>query len=177
MIADSGGPVGAGRVDLTAANRVVHAREWTIIGIGNVFRGDDAVGLHLIRHLKPRLDPAVTVAALHDTVAPLLDYLAPGRHLLLMDAVRGLSSPGSIYEIDLLALPREKLPPIASNHLIDLPTIIGLAEAVGQLPASLTLFGIEAACVDRGAPLSAPVLQAMPSVLVRVEHRIAARPV
>ncbi len=145
-----------------------HACHWWVVGIGNYFRGDDAVGLHIARRVAQWADPNVKVTTYHDTVLPLLDLFAADRHILVVDAVRSATKPGTVYRLDLLTHLENRNFAFPSNHLLDLPAIVGLARELDRLPAALLLVGVEAESVARGAPLSASVKDAIPSALAAI---------
>ncbi len=139
-----------------------------VIGLGNPDRGDDAVGLCVARRVAALgLDGVEVREATGDALALLEDFAGAG-HVVLVDAAAPLAAPGRVHCLDPLSrpLPREIVP--ASTHAFGLAEVIGLARALGQLPARLSVYAIEAAGFATGAPLSAPVAAAVERVAERI---------
>ena len=65
-------------------------------------------------------------------------------------------APGRVFEVDALA-DRLRTPAAVSTHGVDVGAAIELARAMGAMPRSLRVIGIEAAGDDHGAPLTPEV--------------------
>lgn len=131
-----------------------------VLGIGNVARRDDGVGVWVARRLAARLGDDADVRVLGDDGFALLDALAGVDEAILIDAVQSGAAPGTLHRFDAAAAP---LPPDqlrCSTHLLGIAEAIELARALGQLPARLVVYGIEGADFGIGEGLSAPVAAA-----------------
>ena len=139
----------------------------TIIGVGNVMRGDDGVGILAVRRLRARLPEARIVESSGD-FGDILDAMEGEDALILIDAVRCSAAPGTVRRIDAHA---EQFPTglfRASSHAVGIAEGVELARAFGQLPGRLVLYGIAAAKFAPGDSLSAPVRRGLKEVVARV---------
>jgi len=167
-----------------------------VAGVGNIFRGDDAFGVEVIRLLAGRALPdAVRVKDFgirgHDLAYAILDgYDA----VILVDAVaraarppqadeRGAGDqtdrggkPGTLYVLELDADEAAE-PRSVEGHSIDLPAVFGLVRALGGRFPPVYLVGCEPAELgldDEGAMgLSEPVATALEVAAGRVEALVA----
>jgi hydrogenase maturation protease len=128
-----------------------------IAGVGNDWRGDDAVGLVAARRLRELL-PGVRVVELGGDASALLDAWAGAGLAIVIDAVRSGAPPGTIHRLD-------GRPPAAlrlgSTHAVGLAETIELGRVLGRLPARLELYGIEGARFETGAELTPAVARAV----------------
>src|SRR5437867_8445500 len=77
-----------------------------VIGVGNELRGDDAVGLAVVRALQSRLSPGVETLETHGEVGELLDAWDDAAVAVVVDAASAGLVPGtlSVAEADALLL-------------------------------------------------------------------------
>ena len=131
-----------------------------IIGIGNEYRGDDAIGLFVARELA-RLNPEdCDIKESPGEGSYLLTSWDGYRDVVIIDAVRSSSAPGNIRRIDALS---EELPDHwvhQSAHTVSLAEAIKLARTLGKLPDTLIIYGVEGDNFDPGTELSDSVKQA-----------------
>jgi hydrogenase maturation protease len=132
-----------------------------VIGVGNPHRRDDAVGLSAVR----RMD-GVDTAEVSDC-SELIDLWDGRDEVIVIDATLSDARPGTIRRIDAIDSP---FPDIAftSTHAFDLGTAISMSKLLGRLPASLTIYGIEADDISSGAGLTPSVQSALESVLAEL---------
>jgi hydrogenase maturation protease len=137
-----------------------------VIGVGNAYRGDDAVGLLVARRLCDRGLEAIEEEG--EPVA-LIDTFADRDTVVLVDAVRSGSTPGTVHRVDVSdrSLPTALLGS-TSTHAIGLGEAIELARALGRLPRRIVVFGVEGARFDVGAALSPDVAAAVPGLVESV---------
>lgn len=143
-----------------------------VIGVGNAFRGDDAVGLVVARRLRER-----GVEALEQEGEPvaLLEAFADRDAVVLVDAVRSGAAPGTVHRVDVsnAALPAE-LGGASSTHLLGVGEAIELARALARLPARVVVFGVEGERFDAGDELSPAVAAAVEPVVDAVLAEVRA---
>ena len=143
----------------------------TIIGVGNVTRGDDGVGILAVRRLRERLPDARTVESSGD-LADILDAMEGEDALILIDAMRCAAAPGTVHRIDAHA---EQFPTnlfCTSSHAVGVAEVMELARALGQLPARLIFYGIAGAQFAPGDSISAAVLRGLTEVVGRVVDEV-----
>jgi hydrogenase maturation protease len=147
-----------------------------VVGIGNVYRGDDAAGLMVASLVRSARQPGVTVLDLEGEPVSLLDLWAGTDAVYLADAVRSGGQPGTVYRFDAaLGLPPAPLRH-RGTHAFSLGDAIEMARAVGGLPGRLVVYGIEGAAFQAGVPLSAPVRSAVTEVACRILAELAGSP-
>lgn len=139
-----------------------------VIGVGNELRGDDGLGIAVVRRLAERAAglPIDLEEEQSDPTALLLRWRGR-RAVVLVDAVTG--SPGQVYRFDASgqALPRE-LRLSTSSHAVGLDEAIELDRALGQLPPRVIVYAVGGASFDAGVGLSAELAVALPELTDRV---------
>ena len=131
-----------------------------IIGIGNEYRGDDAVGLIVARRLKERLADSVIVLEQSGDGAALMEAWRGAETVIIIDAVMSGAAPGTIHRFDASAQPLPKGAFRCSTHAFGVAEAIELARALGDLPQRLVVYGIEGKNFAAGVGLSAEVEKA-----------------
>lgn len=146
-----------------------------IIGIGNEFRSDDGVGLYVARLLQ-KLKPAnCTIKEASGEGTYLMSCWEGYDCVIIVDAVRFFSAPGTIYRIDTdqQSLPAKWVQ--CSSHFVSLPEAIRLSQSLGKKPPTLIVYGIEGSCFDAGIRLSAEVKTAADSLAGMIEGELKPR--
>ncbi|HCU23511.1 MAG TPA: hydrogenase maturation protease [Deltaproteobacteria bacterium] len=139
-----------------------------VIGIGNEFRRDDAVGLIVLRRLRERNLPLVTLAESSGEGTQLMDLWKDASEVILVDAISSGRKAGSIqrFEAHRQALPAQTFR--YSTHAFSLGEAIELARAMNQLPPSVIVYGIEGKDFGAGVGLTQEVEEAVEAVLERI---------
>ena len=143
-------------------------RSIKIIGVGNPFRGDDGAGRAVAQALRTKDLPGVTVLEATGEGGTLMDAFADADTAIVIDAARAGGEPGAIYRFD---AHKEDLPSQFFNystHAFSVAEAVQLAKALGQLPPTLLLYGIEGATFEQGVGLSPAVEAAVNIVADRV---------
>jgi hydrogenase maturation protease len=144
-----------------------------VIGIGNDFRLDDAVGLEAVRELKRLSLPSdvLLIEGVSDGMA-LLDCWEQDDHVIIVDAVFAAAMPGTVYRYDALhdGLPSELS--FHSTHAFGVAEALELAKMVERLPASLVIYAIEGKKFAQGCGLSVEVEQAMRVVIAQIAQDV-----
>lgn len=128
-----------------------------IIGVGNEYRRDDAVGIVVVRGLKNRLGE--TVAALETCCdgATLSDAWRGAPSVVVFDASRSGATPGSVQRFDAREREMPKRFFHHSTHAFGLAEAVELSRVMGGMPPRLIVYGIEGRDFAAGAGLSAEV--------------------
>jgi hydrogenase maturation protease len=139
-----------------------------VIGIGNVYRGDDGAGIVAVRQLKDQLP--LGVGALEETGegTSLMEAWKDASSVILIDAVRSCAPPGTIYRLDAHT---EKISAklfLCSSHAFGVAEAIDLARALNELPRHIVAYGIEVQNFEAGEVLSLPVKEAIRAAVSRV---------
>lgn len=119
-----------------------------VAGIGNIFLGDDAFGVEVVRTLSKRLLPqGVSVKDFgirgFDLAYTLLD---PWDAIILVDAMPRGETPGTLYtmEPNLDGLGNPASPDMAMNpHGMDPVRVLHLAASMGTIAARILIVGCE----------------------------------
>lgn len=129
-----------------------------VIGIGNEFRCDDGIGLHVARRLRKLNLSNVKVIEKSGEGAQLIDLWKGETDVIVIDATSSGSEPGTIHR---LAASERKIPSKFfhySTHNFSVAEAIELARTMKQLPKNLLLYGIEGRDFSRGVEIT-PVVQ------------------
>lgn len=131
---------------------------------------DDAIGLHVARHVRDRLPKETCIEVRESTEMglALLDHVAGFDELVIVDAVQtGKAQPGTVHVLDVTALKPARL---VSPHLVGVSEMLAFGEAIGlPMPQRVTIFGIEVEdpfTVD--TQLTASLQHALPGIVERV---------
>ena len=133
-----------------------------VIGVGNRWRHDDAVGLEVIDALRGRVDDEVALVASDGEPTRLLDAFAIAPNVVMVDAVVTGAAPGTIHSLTDEELPTQ-MGIGQSSHLVQLVETIELGKLLDRLPNGLVLIGIEATDFDNGEGMTQPVATAVPA--------------
>ena len=128
------------------------------IGVGNLYRHDDGVGLYVAQRLRLENVPGVSVLEHGGEGTALLEALDGADTVILIDAMCSGAAPGKIIQF---APNRQPLPASAfsrSSHAFGVAEAVELGRSLERLPKCLQIYGIEGACFDWGIGLT-PVVQ------------------
>lgn len=132
-----------------------------VIGVGNDFRGDDAAGLVVARRLQGRDVDDIAVVEASGEGASLIEAWDGTDAVILIDAVRSGSAPGTIHRLSGRELTQDAHIFHQSTHTISIPDAIELAAATKRLPRRLIVVGIEGKRFQAGVGLSPEVEAAL----------------
>jgi hydrogenase maturation protease len=139
-----------------------------IIGLGNEYRRDDAVGLVVARRLRERAPQRVQVLEESGEGAALIESWQGAGTVILIDAVHSGAMPGTIHRLDASVQPIAKKFFRFSTHAFGLAEAVELARALGRLPPRLIVYGVEGKSFEAGEGLSPEVEAAAQAVVERV---------
>jgi hydrogenase maturation protease len=142
----------------------------TVLGLGNVLMGDDALGPHVIEALLAgfRFEESVNVMDAGTPGLDLAPFVMDTDALVLVDTVRSDGAPGEIrlYREDqiLKHAPQPRLSP----HDPSLKEVLLACRFHGTGPSSVLLVGVIPKATDTGVGLSAEVRAAIPAAVDEV---------
>ncbi len=141
-----------------------------VIGLGNVLRSDDGVGVHLVRALAQETWPSsVRIVDAGTPGLALLDLMEGAAHVVIVDACQLDSPPGTVRVFTPAEVRSRTEGAPLSIHQADVLGALRLGEAVG-VSAPVTLVGIQPASLEPGTELSPTLAQTLPDLLARVRR-------
>ena len=143
-----------------------------IIGLGNEYRSDDAVGRVVARKLHAESLDGVQILEETGEGAALIEAWGGADFAILIDAVHSGREPGGIYRIDAneQQIPRSFFH--CSTHAFSVAEAIEMARVLGQLPRRLVIYGIEGKNFVSGVGLSPVVERAAEETAHRVKAEL-----
>ena len=136
-----------------------------VIGVGNEYRGDDAVGLLIARRVAEAGRGQARVVEESGEGGALMAAWQGAGLVILCDAVQSGAAPGTIHRLE----PARAPVPMGffrySTHAFSVAEAIELARALGDLPPRMLVYGIEGADYAAGLALSPAVAGAIDAVV------------
>ncbi len=154
----------------------------TVIGVGNPYRHDDDAGPAVLARLQERFgqDERVRLIELDGEPVRLVQAWQGSDTVVIVDAVRSAQPPGTIHRFCADGLAGADAGGVTlggmalgGGHLLGLREAIELADALGLMPPTLEILGIEGAEFGLGVGLSAPVAHACERAAQQLSERIA----
>jgi hydrogenase maturation protease len=155
---------------------VTALRQILVIGVGNDYGGDDAVGHLVARELKAKMEGnTVRVVEEGGEGASLMEAWQGADVAIVIDAVRSAKVPGAIHRFEAETQPIPGRLFSYSTHAFSVAEAIEMARALDQLPAKLIVYGIEGKSFDPGGELSLEVRAAVDEAVQRISKEIVQR--
>lgn len=139
-----------------------------VVGMGNLLLSDDGVGVHVLHKLRQTEHDGVQLIDAGTAVIHAADCLRGFNRILVIDAVKGGQSPGTVYLMDGDAVLENDFS--LSVHALGLKTALRFL-APDETPAVWMLIGVEPENLGYGMRLSPPVWSALADV-VRTAERV-----
>ncbi len=146
-----------------------------IIGLGNLFRGDDAAGILAVRRLRSLIDKEWKRVECHEAESggpELLDMMKYADTVILIDAARSGRKVGTIHELNvsndsirLTIFPH-------STHALNLVETIELGRVLGRLPPHVIIYGVEVGVVPTTREVSPEVSHAVEKVVEAIIQQL-----
>ena len=144
--------------------------EVLVIGLGNHFRSDDAIGLLIADELQTK---GVRTVQRGDDLTPLLDDFKKSESILIVDAIQcDDRSLGEAVEIDATQENPIEEQLQMSTHSLDLLKTIELAKTLDGLPSRLHIYGVVGREFKMGNVLSEKLKQSVPTHVRRILGQI-----
>jgi hydrogenase maturation protease len=136
-----------------------------LIGIGNEFRSDDGIGIHIARKIKQMNLPNVEVLEASGEGSELIELWKNQKFVIIVDAVNSGDQPGKIFKFEVA----EQSPPTKffnySSHAFGLAEAIEISRGLGHLPQKLLVYGIEGKNFKFGETISEEVEKSSAKVI------------
>ena len=155
---------------------MIHKVKVLIIGIGNLLRSDDGVGLHVIETL--RKEDLSDNVDLMDGLSGLdiLDVIEGYDRIIIIDAIQTGGEPGTIHKLSLEDLKAKHTLHSYSTHLnMDFPTVLELGRKLfpEKIPEDITIIAVEAEDITTISDKCTPqVEKAVPEVVQLIKKLI-----
>jgi len=143
-----------------------------VIGVGNRWRGDDAVGLEVIDALRGRVDDSVSLVHSDGEPTRLLEAFSLAPRVIMVDAVITGAPAGTVHRFSNGELPHQ-MGIGQSSHLVQLVETIELGKLLDRLPNGLVLIGIEATDFANGEGMTRAVENAVTGAVAAVLGELA----
>jgi hydrogenase maturation protease len=144
----------------------------TVLGIGNLLLKDEGIGTHVAQKLTGIVDDA-NVKIIDAGTSPDFLSLVDGNtdKLIVVDAVKAGSEPGTIYRLTIDDLGLDSTSPV-SLHEIGVLDSLKIMALFDRLPESTVIIGIEPKTIDFGLDLSPEVEEKLPEIISLVLKEI-----
>jgi hydrogenase maturation protease len=142
------------RTDAAAAPSPV-----VVLGLGNLLRSDEGLGIHALRRLRERYHLPEWVRPVDGGTLglELLSYLEDAEHVLVLDAALADGPPGTLLRVVGADTPAY-FGMRTSPHEIALPDLLAVAKLRGSAPPDLVVLGMRPERITLGWELS-PVIE------------------
>jgi hydrogenase maturation protease len=144
-----------------------------VLGLGNLMRTDDAVGMLALETLKVDLQLPKGVRLIEGGTLGL-DLLHPLHgitHLLAIDAIDAGAAPGTVLRFAGEAI--ADLPASKSVHLLGFSDLIGAMRLTGEGPEEIVVLGVQPSRIAWGTQLTGTVERAFPLLIEAALQQIA----
>jgi len=139
-----------------------------VLGVGNDLAADDGVGPAVLEALgRSALPPGVETATVGADALGVLAYLEEPGGVIIVDAVRMGAAPGTVAAFSAKSAKTRIAANAWSLHGVGLSHALELAARL-ELPADVTIVGIEPESVEPGRPMSPCVTRAVPAAVETV---------
>jgi hydrogenase 3 maturation protease len=145
-----------------------HCRKLVIVGIGNPLRGDDALGLHILKELEGKVPPNVKLIEGETIPESFIEEIEQPRpsHVLFVDAAHFRAEPGKTK-----LFPAHKIAGVPiSTHAM--PLFI-LAEVLQKdTSAKVALLGVQPKTVELSETLSPELTKATRKIVELLKNAV-----
>jgi len=145
-----------------------------VLGVGNLLRQDEGVGIHAVRALAA--GPLAEAADLVDGGTAVYEALSPwGKigKLVVIDALRSGREPGTISRVSLREV-ADRMAPALSVHEHGLLDALAMLEQGGLRIGEVVIYGVEPAETGWGTELSEPVAESLVHLAERLRGELGA---
>ena len=144
-----------------------------VLGLGNVLLGDDGVGAAAVARIERdyHVPPGVRLEDGGTLGLSLLGLLAESEHVILVDAVRTDSPPGTLVRLDgadVMDAVYERL----STHQVGVADLLEAARFIDRYPATVVLLGLVPDVIDLAVVRSSAVDAGLDALVAAIVHEL-----
>ena len=146
-----------------------------VLGVGNILRRDEGVGVRVIQYLQDRYAFPGNVTLVDGGTAGLglLSLIEGADHLIVVDAVQAGEAPGSLFVFTPDELSFQTAPQL-SLHEIGLVEVLALLKAVGRRRPRTVIIGVQPEDISLWEPELTPTVRAqVPKLAALVLQELA----
>lgn len=136
-----------------------------IVGIGNLYRGDDAAGWAVIDGLMEKVGSVIKLVKKRGDIFELIDIFGHYKTVYLVDACQSNASIGTWQRIDAQKQSVIEENPQTSTHGFSVSQAISLAKNLDQLPNKLIIYAINGDSYTISDKFSPSVAKSVDSVV------------
>ena len=148
-----------------------------VVGVGNSLLSDEGVGPKAVEYLnKMGLPERVKIFDAGVSLQSVLSLAEGFDKMIVIDAVKGGGSPGTIYRFTLEELEQGKTGNISfklSLHEMDVPRAVAMERLIAELPKEIVVIGMEPQSLEPGEKLSDAVEQKIEQLIEKVLTEIS----
>ena len=147
-------------------------RKTVVLGLGNLLLTDEGVGVHVInKMMEMDFPPEVELVEGGVDGLRLMSVVVGTDRLIVVDAVKGGGSPGSIYRFGPEDIVSHTDTSKMSVHQIGILEVIRLSGLLGKLPKT-TIIGVEPKSVEVGMDLTPEIQSKVPRIIELVSNEL-----
>lgn len=140
----------------------------TVIGIGNLLRADDGVGIHVVRILREER-PDIEAVDMSTANIEILEYIRGRDNVVIIDAIKTGAEPGTIHKI----IPEEVGSfDFARSHSLNISGVLKLGFQLypKEMPKKLIILAVEVQEITSFSDkLTSNVQRAIPKLLEAIK--------
>jgi hydrogenase maturation protease len=137
-----------------------------VLGIGNILLSDEGAGVKVVYEMqKKQLPPNVELYDGGTAGADLLDVIANREKVIVIDAIEGDYSPGTIVRFALDDLEQAKITWLGSLHDVNIKDTFEMTKLLGCRPKEITCIGVKPASIECGTELTPTIKKAIPDMI------------
>jgi len=149
-------------------------KKFLIVGVGNLYRGDDSVGILIARYFRRCFKKSVKIVDIDISFEELIDIWGDFDLVILVDAVHSGKGAGEIYRFeDISELLKSGLK-LISSHNVGIVEYIELAKLLGSLPKRFIVYGISGENFEIGGFISPNVKDACRRLIPKIVAEVKA---
>ncbi|MDY6821354.1 MAG: hydrogenase maturation protease [Deferribacterota bacterium] len=144
-----------------------------ILGLGNILKGDDGVGVAVVNELKKEVSSNKYLKIIDGGTLglDLLNYVEWADILIIIDAVNIDKQPGTIIYSKINNLNID-IPFGKTSHEVDLEDLLFSAKLLGVLPEKIIFYGIQIEKISDGISLSRSVNENVDKLCAYIKKEI-----
>jgi hydrogenase maturation protease len=135
-----------------------------VIGIGNLLKQDDGIGVHAVRYLAGKLPEDVELLEGSTYAADLLPALEGRRLAVIIDGIDAGEEPGSVFRLSPGDISARRGADSISVHDFGVGELLASARLLEQSPGAVVILGVQIKGLETGAELSEELVRALPSL-------------